>query len=505
LKYKCLLNILKNSKEYTLLNSDRNTDTAQASIYYELINIKISLEEDLDRRLIIIDKFLDGIYLSKVLINKDINKVYKALTTFMKNCSEKDFRVLYLYRLKLYNFMLKESIPYEYCYLIPYVTLTIICGGILYLPLSVGNKSINLGKDLDDLVNPEKFFSSKLVKEDFKLECYYRKEDEKLNSRFIESKKKEIATNCFKKSLGFLNTYIEKLLSIYNCLHIPTVNNNVKEYVDLDLFKLVIKDVDDDLGKAILDADPKYVTLNISALFLGEGEELKTEFKFPNLVVNSDLKTLRERKYILPKGGVVVVPEIMKKNSSLILEGYDDLIGYYICQLSDNGYDKHFNLINLTTNVNNIYKVDVNLLSLFNLYKVPYTPLEKSDKVFNTVNEGLRVLDFKDMFKAVYNIDDCVVKIKGCNYIYEDIHIDIFKPSYWKYKGIANNSNHKELDYNKNLLAEKIVKINAFKRKLPSGNKRSNNADLLSKKYCIDLEEDETIVSSFERKQKVKL
>ena len=89
--------------------------------------------------------------------------------------------------------------------------------------------------------------------------------------------------------------------------------------------------------------------------------------------------------------------------------------------------------------------------------------------------------------------------------VFEEINVKVLKPSQWKYKEDCIVTERKGHNINKNLLAEKIVKVNAFKRKLPSGSKRSDNADMLSKKYCIDLNEDETIVSPFERKQKVKL
>ena len=70
---------------------------------------------------------------------------------------------------------------------------------------------------------------------------------------------------------------------------------------------------------------------------------------------------------------------------------------------------------------------------------------------------------------------------------------------------MKSNSKLKEGGKPSSLLAEKKIKINVFKRKLPSGSVRSKQAEDLAKKYCIDLQDDETIVSSFERKQKVKL
>lgn len=505
MKYKCLLNIFKNSKEYALFKSNRNTEEVQTDIYCELTKVKFDLENEHGKKFYIIDRFLDSLYLSKLLFNKDTNKVYKSLTDFIKKCTVDDFRILYLFRLKVYDSMLREKSPYKYCYLMPYVSLTVVCGGILYLPLKIGDKSINLGKDLDSLISSENFFNSKLVKENFNLKHYYYSDKETVNNVHLNKMKTEITNNCSRSSLRFINTYIEKLLSIFNCLHIPAVNNNIKEYIDLDLFKLVISDVDEDLGKAIFKTNPKFVTLSLSTLFLDKEEEENTEFKFPSLAVNSDFSTLRERKYLLPKNGVIVISDEAPKESSLILEGYDDLIGYYICQLVDNSIDKHFNLFFLTSCTSNVYIADVNLSCLFNLYDVKYSTWDKSKTILNSSVDGLRFMKMEDVFKAAYDIDvEGIIKIYGNNYLDEDLNITVLKPSYWKYKGDCLNINKTGKHCN-NLLAEKIVKVNAFKRKLPSGSKRSDNADMLSKKYCIDLNEDETIVSPFERKQKVKL
>lgn len=507
MKYKFLLNIFKNSKEYKLFKSERNTDDIQYDIYCELTKVKFDLENEYDRKFFIIDKFLDGLYLSKALFDTDINKVYKTLVGFIKKCSVEDFRVLYLFRLKVYDDMLKEDSPYEYCYLVPYVALTVVCGGIFYIPLNVGDKVINLSKDLDELTEPSKFFNNRLVKEDFNLKHYYYKNTDIVDKSLMNKMKTEIMNNCAKKSLRFINTYVEKLLSIYNCLHIPAVNINAKDYIDLDLFKLVIKNVDIDLGEAIYKTNPKYISLNLSSLLLDrEKENSDVEFKFPSLAISSDFSTLRERKYLLPKTGVIVLPDKFENDSSLVLEGYDNLIGYYICQLVNNTVDKHFNLFSLKTNISNVYIIDVSLLSLFNLYEVPYAPAYKSRVILKENTDGLRWLNMEDVFKAAYDDNDSVVKrIYGNNYVFEEINVKVLKPNYWKYKEDCIVTERKGHNINKNLLAEKIVKVNAFKRKLPSGSKRSDNADMLSKKYCIDLNEDETIVSPFERKQKVKL
>lgn len=462
-----------------------------------MLNIKTELESAYERRLPIIDKFIDGIYLSKILFNTDLNKVYKVLSKFMKNCSIEDFRILYLFRLKLYNTIFAKEGPYVYCHLLPYVSLSIICGGIFYLPLTLGDKKITLGKELDELTKPEHFFESRLIDANSKVFGCFEEVSKK--------KKADVAKHLLKSSCTCINVYLDRLLSVYNSLYLGDVSRNAKDFVDLKLFKLYIEEADDDLGFALLKCKPDYMSSDLIRLRLISGVDNPTEFKFSSLIASCDFRGLRDRKYILPNKGVILKCAELPSESSLVLEGYDELLGYYICQLVDEETNKYFNMFLLKSDTANVCIPSASLLCLYNLYKIDSPKSDSTEVIFNDTTEGFRIYDMSTIFNATYNGDtDNYEEIKCVNCICENVTLEVLQPSYWKYRD-KESSGHNLVRPSSDLFAEKMISIGAFKRKLPDGSQRGEQVEQLAEKYCINLKEGETIVSPFERRQKVKL
>lgn len=517
MRYKFLFDVFKTSKEYKLFKSDKNTEEVQIDIYNKMLNIKTELESIYGRRLPIIDRFIDGIYLSKILSNTDLNKVYKTLSKFMKNCSIEDFRILYLFRLKLYNTIFAKEGPYVYCHLLPYVSLSVICGGILYLPLNLGDKKITLGKELDELTKPEHFFESRLIDANSKVFGCFEEVSKK--------KKADVAKHLLKSSCTCINVYLDRLLSVYNSLYLGDVSKNTKDFVDLKLFKLYIEDADDDLGFALLKCKPDYMSSDLIRLRLISGVDNPTEFKFSSLIASCDFRGLRDRKYILPNKGVILKCAELPNESSLVLEGYDELLGYYICQLVDEGTNKYFNMFLLKSDTANAYIPSASLLCLYNLYKIDSPKSDSTEVIFNDTTEGFRIYDMSTVFNAAYNafiegFSVCDIgaipdqtcsehksdyeEIKCVNCICENVTLEVLQPSYWKYRD-KEPSGHNLVRPSSDLFAEKMISIGAFKRKLPDGSQRGEQVEQLAEKYCINLKEGETIVSPFERRQKVKL
>lgn len=497
MRYKFLFDIFKNSKEYKLFKSNKNTDDVQLDVYEQMVSVKMELETIYQKKFIIIDKFIDGIYLSKVLCNSDLNKIYKVLTKFIKSCSIEDFRILYLFRLKLYNSILGKEGPYVYCYLLPYVSLSVVCGGILYLPLVVDDKKITLGKELDELAKPEHFFDSRLVTVDERVFTYFRGP--------LKKEKVEVAKSFLKTSCDIINKYLDKLLSVYNSLYLENVNNLIKNFINLDLFKLSINDINNDIGLAIFKRESIYSNSNLVDLGLKRILNEFVEFKFSSLVTGCDFNGLRDRKFILPNKGVMLKCEEAPKNSSLVLEGYDELLGYYICQLVYNGKDEYFDMFLLKSSVSNVCDLSVSLLNLYNLYKINSPKSDFTEMVFSNTSEGFRMFDMDSIFTATYaDTEDDMENIRYYNCICEKVTLEILQPTYWKYKDRNYNTNLKTRP-SSDLFAEKMISIGAFKRRLPDGSQRGEQVEQLAEKYCINLKEGETIVSPFERRQKVKL
>lgn len=495
MKYKFLFNCLKNSIDFSIYRFMYNADTIVEDniqdIYEDLIHTKVELENKMGRKLPIVDRFLDELFLERVINSKmNINKVYKKLSLFIRSCSVNDFRELYLYKLTIYNKlcnkenMLNVSLPF-----IPYMLLTVICGGILYRPLElIDNIIVTIGNDLDNIVVDNKFFNNPITKDELTKIPYKGKviEFKNVKPSMVNAFKVRLLNTFINKASFFLFEYLERLLNLYNSLHIPSVNKLLGKYVDIDMFKLI-------LGNNIFEsADYCF-------------EDTKVKASYPSFIPSYNLDCLRSRDYILPSNGVIL--KIMVGNNDIsdyIIEDFDDVVGAFICQMSSiNGY-KRIDMIFLTANVSNIFVPTICTMAMLNLYNVK--PVDR---------HGNFTIELVDLYKFISDImiraasenpNEYELGYITANYKFEEVAYDVYEPSYWKYKGLLkSNSKLKEGEKPSSLLAEKKIKINAFKRKLPSGSVRSKQAEDLAKKYCIDLQDDETIVSSFERKQKVKL
>lgn len=496
MKYKFLFNILKSSLEFNIfrdVGDNESMDNMIQETYEYLIHIKVELEKKVERRLFIVDKFLDEIFLTR-LINKDndINKIYKKLTLFIKSCSIDDFRELYLYKLSIYNDLSSPKESYNFpLVFIPYIIISIICGGIIYKPLKLSSGLIiSIGNDLDSMTTGEGFLSSKLVNDTMNKMMLDDKEE--INFSDLGAKPSQIfkakaamVSKLLTKNSCYIYNYLERLLGLYNALYIPSVNEAMGNYITIDMFKLdfgndLFKDNPDCFGGC--EVNPGYTTF----------------------VPGYNLECLRNRNYILPKNGVILkVLDDTNDISSFILEGYDDIIGCYICQMKDINDCRVIDLIFMTANVNNIIYPNDCTISLLNLYDV--APIIKRG------DEGIEQIDVFNILISSYSAckKDSDAKLEYTSHYmkYKSLEYEVYKPSYWKYKGLAKLKQHnqKELVEKESLLAEKEIKINAFKRKLPKGSSRSKQAEELARKYCLDLKDDETVVSPFERKQKVRL
>lgn len=86
-------------------------------------------------------------------------------------------------------------------------------------------------------------------------------------------------------------------------------------------------------------------------------------------------------------------------------------------------------------------------------------------------------------------------------------NFEVLAPYYWKYRGgYSPNSKHKVnsgIDFG--FYGEITQEISAFKRRLPARSKASEEAKVLAEKYALDLDEDETLVSPFTRKRKIRV
>lgn len=200
------------------------------------------------------------------------------------------------------------------------------------------------------------------------------------------------------------------------------------------------------------------------------------------------ISNLRKRKYLLPKNGVRVTSG--DRELDLFERQYDG--NNYLLIMSINvGYD-FVTIINIHTGV--MYSNscctydDLNIVARFYGLFDEEEGLDKTDPIL------YKSMNFIDTVAHEVHI------IKGTSNEFDEYEVTV--PYYWKYKGSCSTStkNYKINNLEKYEKSEQY--ISAFKRGLPSGYKRSKEAEGLSKIYCIELKEDETLVSPFIRNKK---
>lgn len=131
-----------------------------------------------------------------------------------------------------------------------------------------------------------------------------------------------------------------------------------------------------------------------------------------------------------------------------------------------------------------LYEVDYNLtvgiLCWMGLLDTLLKAVDSLEERYNSIKEGLKrwIQDIADSFKEE-------------NLIY-------CEPSWWNYKPTKSKSMKHLVEYSK------LVQIATYSRRLPEGQQALDSAKALARKYCMVLEPGYTLVSGFERKQRVK-
>lgn len=444
----------------------------------------------------ILDKIMDNLILGSDLFElrneNDKNKRNELLTNFIDKCSINDFRIIHNFKLFVIQeigsfcdmtLKTKENIKAKIiendkalAIAISFKLLTLLTaleGGIIYKPLKVRDKILDVGNELNKLINPRYFSQSALF--DFDVFLFNQARiafdiDEDVKSKkevvkILSSIYKSLCEKDSNKAFLLFSLYYNKLVDIFNMMYIEDARNVFENYLSLNIFKmntidLVVNDIEDNI------------------------------FSY---LVKDDLSDLYRRKYIVPRGGILLkFKECGYDLENIIAEGYDDLIGYYIFSLQLLPGRSGFSYFNLTGNFNSVVTLNHNLNAMFDFYGV-----------HGRVQNGRERFTILNLNKIADNLINDSRPELNCYYA-DKVNYEIMLPEYWKYKNNKHINQKKDGEHNKPMVS-KMIKINAFKRKLAEGQHRSFDAETLAKKLCIELKDDETIVSPFERKQKVKL
>lgn len=213
-----------------------------------------------------------------------------------------------------------------------------------------------------------------------------------------------------------------------------------------------------------------------------------------SLELTPELYTLlKKRAYLLPHGGI----SLEGKNPPLSLDVYErqfngDNYLVIACASNSSINSIYYTFINLTrqfTVNNNPYLYDI-CNFLYSFYKLEDSALELYGEDF------IKKPNLLFSYKADSILFNKVTVVRGTSDSYKDFTVGV--PYSW------NNREKSVKKYDSREFHSKgssgdFTYISAFKRKLPMGQKASDNAKELAKVYCIDLGKDETLVSPFTR------
>lgn len=221
------------------------------------------------------------------------------------------------------------------------------------------------------------------------------------------------------------------------------------------------------------------------------------------------LNLLKRRRYLIPNKGIHIFVE--KDNVNMdVFERILDGDVYIICLLlSPKKPELDLGNEVLNTVIINVTK-GYSISNGFSLYQCCNTLYKfyGLDKYASEIYGELYVKDpimyYSLDVGSVLKGDGIEVGVyKGTSAIYDDYFVEI--PYYWRYKENNYHKNIKDSLPNRVQKQDVEVYVFAYKRKLPIGQKASDEAIELAKRYSIVLEEGETIVRPFVRKYKTNI
>lgn len=481
MRYKFLMHLYKYKCKLCVLPIEECGKVDRDVIYNNLIELyylfKKSLPESTDTS--IVNKLIDFVVLGNRLDDSiDINKQYKFLIKFIDNMSIDDFRILHAFRYFFLHYFKDVSITLyktnhpDAIHRIIYLNRILIAcitieGGILYNAIQIKDAKINIGRCLDDLFNVDHVEYNHLTG---------------LGFAFPKDFKESLYPRTFKLPVGFISLFdgeYSKYLNLCNMYYNPAYKFLILKYVNIKCLKMSLADKIDSFCTSV-----NYESSTISS------DIVNSMFLMDHSYCNS----FYSRKLLLPAGGVKTSYIKDKINFlTVVNESYDPLLGYTIGAIDVNKkvnssyYDCSFSTVYLQPEITDIHKICRMPYILYSLYsleggKYDLINLEMCSSCFKPSDKRLQ-FDLTNLQK------------------YEFLRTTTDK-EYKRYE----NSGYKSYDVESKSSVdkvEKIVKVDAFTRKLPKGFHRSQSASELAKKYCINLEDNETIVDNFERVQKV--
>lgn len=471
MKYKFLYRML-NSK-YSVMAFESTSDVLSEGVYSEVYGYLYKFKsERVTLECSCLDSIIDALLSeSNNILSADVNKLFVTVKKILSRSSVEDFRVFFLFYIYLdyvlvdlgtpsseiekINIKVDTNVLATLHYLSS--TFCILAGGILYKPVKVNNSFLTIGLELDKIfdINYNGFI--------------YNSEgtEKKLSDTGVMVKFTNKLFNKSKSPILYkgLRDYYDSLLNLCNALFLEGFCKSLYGKISIDDFKI------------------STVLLMHSLDWFNSGDSPLSEHR----IERNFIETFYSRKVMIPSGGVVMSIE-ETRGDVLLLESDDDTMGYSIFTMDrcEEVGITSCNFIFLSFRESTIRRP----LGFVKYMMDVYRTIDKiPDKGFLSVPVRYDVSGTKVSV-------DLILTSMGELGDYE-----VYSPDYWKYRGKFNTSGSSEPNLTDSFIKKRIT-INPFKRRLPRGHARSQSAEEKARRMCIKLEEDETIVSGFEKWQR---
>lgn len=446
-------------------------------LYNQLLDSVASFKKEVAYDCKCIDRYLDFILLNgKISSTTDLDEQANSLAKFMNMLSVEDFRKFRMFRLFIereYKTLIinNRNISTLSIYTHVYISssLFMIECGLIYEPIQVNkNIKINLSKYLDALIKVDlNYINTNGVD----LSSLFGTSS---NKKLSKSATESFLINCIsgfnKISFGVYTDFLDRLDKFCHCMYVKGVSDLLLNKIPKTDFKFCLSDYleyfsDPDLGNR------KY-----------------TNFTDRFVIDNECIDWFRDRNFLIPESGILIDNGGIK---TIACECYDEICGYsiyYSTSIEDLELST-IDVIHLQYSLSSATRCHLALQNLYVVYGLYDTHVRDNGVKF--------IPSFVEVSEGSHTWDCLKVD-------YEPNLGKVLLPSYWSNRGTNHVAVKKDPKSSNNFIGTKIELIKPFKKKLPEGFRRSDHATRLAKELCINLEENETVVSQFIRERKIK-
>lgn len=442
----------------------------------------------------VLDILTDEVLLKHKPFGQDANNLRKMFKKVFSELTIYDYKVLHKFRLFIEKEMTNaedieelredsqvaikgDNFEFITAGLLLILLILSLEGGILYEYFNVRNITMNLGKDLDNLVDkkvPSEQRRTLMLYDNMSaLAVEYL--GDKITKNIGVGKSTEIGNklleNIKNESSNLFGNWYIYLLDLCFGLHNESIGKVIESYITENTFKFNL----------------------INALGFSD---YNTSLVHRYVLDDEVHEAFYSREVLLPSSGV----EITFKDTdyanakTLVCECDDEVFGrnIFIFTLDDSNYYFCCKSLYLDLKVGSFDQLPNGMSPVFDIYHIR-----------NEVNNVVRFTELA----VELNQNESRLNRNKKETILEELDYTVCTPTYWRYKN-QSKQEQKESSHTVEcsaLYGKELKNIKPFTRPLASGHQRSNKAEQLAKQLCIKLKPGRTLVSEFERMQRVRL